>query len=171
MRTPRVSSRDVYPSTGSTRDGRDRLDAAPLVCTGGAVCGESGRGGTWRGSVQFSSVQFSSVQFSSVQFRLHARMHACTGSRRLALQNDARPHASAHCSPQPSPVAATSPTLESPFVGLSHAVNDAQQLLLLLADQCEQRQHCNPVAAQSLQTALAAQMDSCEALQLQHPSC
>ena len=41
-------------------------------------------------SVQFSSVQFSSVQFSSLQFRLgqvssvqilHARMHACTGSR------------------------------------------------------------------------------------------
>ena len=138
-------------------------------------------------SVQFSSVQFSSVQFSSVQFssehprrrrpacqrrrnRMHACMHALARDR-LAVENGARPHASVHCSPQPSPVAAALPTLESPFVGLSHVPNDAQQLLLLLADQCEQRQQANPVAAHLLQTASAARMNSCEALHLQHPSC
>ena len=50
------------------------MGAACLVCTGGAVCGESGRGGTWRGSVQFS--QFSSVQFIAVQFSSYC-MHTC----------------------------------------------------------------------------------------------
>ena len=43
--------------------------------------------------------------------------------------------ASAHCSPQPPPVAAASHAMESPFARLSHVVDNAQQLLLLLADQ------------------------------------
>ena len=108
-------------------------------------------GGRKEAQVQFSSVQFSSVQFSSVQFssehprrrrptclrrrnRMHACMHALAPDSR-ALQNVARPHASAHSSPQPPPVAAASPTLESPFARLSHVADHAQKLSLLLADQ------------------------------------
>ena len=99
MRTPRVSSREVSTSIGSTRNGRNRWGAACLVCTGGAVCGESGRGGTWRGSVQFS--QFSSVQFIAVQARsgqfssdiacTHARMHWLATAVRCRMSHGRTP--------------------------------------------------------------------------------
>ena len=124
-------------------------------------------------SVQLSSVQSTTTLPSSrlsASTRLHARMHACTGSRQLALRNDAQPRSSVHRSPQPPPFAAASPVMESPFDGLSHAVKDAQQLLLLPVQHRAKGQQGNPAAAQQLQTAVAARIDSCEALQLQHRS-
>ena len=165
MKEPGAGVRAVCGAVGACLAGRivanvnDSLPArglpalqCRLVCdAGGSGVGRDGREVRKVRSVQFSSVQFSSVQFSSVQFSsvhcssgqvrsvqfrycMHACMHALARGR-LAAQNGARPHASAHCSPQPPPVAAASPTLKSPFARLSHVANHAQLLSQLLADQ------------------------------------
>ena len=141
---------------GSWRTSRRYAPRARITRVAVSACVQCRRVRSWAGwaggvQVQFSSVQFSSVQISSVQFssehpgrrrpaclRRRSRMHACMHAQargRLAAQNGARPHASAHCSPQPPPVAAASPTLESPFARLSHVANHAQLLSQLLADQ------------------------------------
>ena len=99
-------------------------------------------GGRKEAQVKFSSVQFSSVQSTHAVVPLacadaiactHACMHwLATGS-----------HCRMSHGRTPAPIARHSrrlsqplcPPLESPFVGLSHVANHAQQLLLLLADQ------------------------------------
>ena len=162
MKEPGAGVRAVCGAVGACRAGRIVANGKPTHspredyprcsvgwCEMQAGPELGGMGGRYVSSVQFSSVQSSSVQSRSVQFRAPtppssrfvcadaiACTHACMHWLATGLQNDARPHASAHCSPQPPPAAATSPTLESPFDGLSHAYNDAQKLLLLLADQC-----------------------------------